>query len=457
MSLKGKLDRFCIFGGGRSLGPGWAAGGGAGAGGGGGAKFEVQSSSSHANFAGAGSSSGSGGGAKFEVRSSSAHANFAGAAPAPARGTPAPSNSKLQTLIEDLPLAHVHGDIPLAASLSSATRALARLSGMPELEALDLDRALYFDTETTGLGGQARAFLIGFLRLEGEGFQLRQLYLSELDQEPQLLQAFSEALASASFCVSYNGRSFDWPLLQSRYVMARLEIPKMPPHLDLYLVARRLYRHCLASLKLGAMEEALLGFRRARDLPGAAIPGRFFSYLASGDPAALEPVLEHHRHDLLSLPALLSVMAASYADASLGLQGELLLSLARIACRAHADDDALAFLARLQTQPGSAVTQEGALLAARLLTRQGRFEAARACLHQALRAPQSFENGHQAAIQLALAKLEEHRFKDPHQALQHAAHTQSVEGLVKHRRRQARLQAKQRARLVACTPRRPGL
>lgn len=210
------------------------------------------------------------------------------------------------------PLDHQHGPWPLGALTTVAPDLLAALGGDARLGSLPHERLVLLDTETTGLAGGTGTYVflvgLGFLTADtaGPAFVVRQYFLRELREERALLHALGATLARFGALVTFNGKSFDWPLLATRYTLARQTLPVAAwPHLDLLHPARRVWKHRLPSCSLGALEAAILGVRRVNDVPGALIPDLYFRYLRDGDPRPLLPVLAHNEADIVSLAALL--------------------------------------------------------------------------------------------------------------------------------------------------------
>jgi len=177
-------------------------------------------------------------------------------------------------------------------------------------------QVVYLDTETTGLSGGSGtlAFLVGVARFEGRRLWLRQWLLSGHAGEPALLSALAAELAGAAVLVSYNGRSFDAPLLATRFAMQRRPDPlaRLMP-LDLLHPTRRAFARCWPDCRLSSVEQRLLGVRRDDDLPGAEVPGVWRAWLTRGCGRDLPRVLHHNRLDLLSLVALPIRLAMAYA------------------------------------------------------------------------------------------------------------------------------------------------
>ncbi len=182
---------------------------------------------------------------------------------------------------------------------------------LPDLhpQLLPTDALLHFDTETTGLAGGTgtRAFMLGFARWRPDGLEVRQLWINALGAEPVMLERFAQWLSKAAFqLVSYNGRSFDAPLLRARYRLCRQRDPlEGLPHHDLLHAVRRRFRREWPSCRLAEAEARLLGVRRLDDLPGAAAPAAFLQALRGGGAAPLQRVRAHHFQDLVSLAGLL--------------------------------------------------------------------------------------------------------------------------------------------------------
>jgi len=169
--------------------------------------------------------------------------------------------------------------------------------------------AAYFDTETTGLstGAGTVIFLAGVARLAGDHLVVRQYLLPDYPHERGLLRALATDLASFDRLVTYNGRSFDLPMLAARLTFHRLfrEQAALPArHDDLLPDARRLFRRPLGGARLADVETGVLGVRRASDCPGSEVPARYFGYLRGGSPDILAEVLDHNFQDVLSLALL---------------------------------------------------------------------------------------------------------------------------------------------------------
>ena len=201
---------------------------------------------------------------------------------------------------------------PGAFSLDRETLMLMQPMDLPET--LDPRRILYLDTETTGLGGSGTvAFLVGTGFLTDRGFEVHQFMIRDYPEEQFLLKHIAAGLNKFDMLCTFNGKTFDIPLLQSRFLMNRMDpSPLEIPHIDLLQLARRLWRLRLGKCNLGRLEEVILGKPRTDDLPGSEVPQRFFSYLKTGQRSLLDDVLKHNVQDIASLCVLLNHMADLY-------------------------------------------------------------------------------------------------------------------------------------------------
>jgi len=179
------------------------------------------------------------------------------------------------------------------------------------------ERLVYLDTETTGLAGGTGtcAFLIGVGTVEGTQFVVRQFFLRDYPEEKVVLRALAEILDSFEGLVTYNGKTFDVPLLETRYALARLKSPfGRLLHLDALHPSRRLWKLRLESCKLTDLESAVLGIGRQGDVPGSEIPGIYFDYLRTGDARGLQPVFYHNALDIMTLAAVTVELARAIGD-----------------------------------------------------------------------------------------------------------------------------------------------
>ncbi len=190
------------------------------------------------------------------------------------------------------------------------------LASESELNELDPKKFLYFDTETTGLAGGTGTipFMLGFGFIDEPVFRVKIFILSDLSKEDEFLDAVDEFLASHDFdaTVTFNGKTFDFPLMETRYILQRKRFPLLKkPHLDFLFPARTLWKHTYESRKLSYLGDILLGISRDDDIDPAQIPMLYFDYLRTNSLERLEKVFEHNALDLLGLSTLL-LLAAQY-------------------------------------------------------------------------------------------------------------------------------------------------
>ena len=201
-----------------------------------------------------------------------------------------------------------HGDVTIASghALAESAKSLVNLAVPVAPESL-----LYLDTETTGLAGGTGtvAFMVGLAWIEGGALQVVQWLLAGFSAEGALIEKVSERLTRADVIVSFNGKSFDLPLLKARARLAGADLPTDGrAHLDLLHVTRRLLHSGWPDCRLRTAEARALRLERTDDLPGAEAPAAWRQWLERGDASQLGRVADHNRGDLLALVALLALL-----------------------------------------------------------------------------------------------------------------------------------------------------
>jgi len=188
----------------------------------------------------------------------------------------------------------------------------------PRIAELPIGKFAFLDTETSGMAGGTGtyAFLVGVGRFVDGKFNLQQFFLRDPSEEPAMLEALIDFLAPCEALVTFNGKSFDAPLLKIRYSLHRIPVPfKNYAHLDLLPLARRLWRDRLPSRALKYLEEHVLGFTRAsEEVPGYEIPWLYFDYLRTQDARPLGGVFYHNAMDVVAMAALLGHVSDLLAD-----------------------------------------------------------------------------------------------------------------------------------------------
>ena len=342
-----------------------------------------------------------------------------------------------------------HGRVTVADSLPPGDGPWPRLSLLAG--AACRGRMLFVDVETTGLAGGAGsyAFLVGCAWFDGAAFRTRQFFLSSFAAERALLEAVAEVADACGTVVTFNGKTFDLPLVETRFVLYRMESPFAGmPHVDMLHPARRLWRNdagdqhvpfsasagvlgrpgtlfgrggllpssaSAGGCRLIALEETLCGYTREGDVPGFEIPSRYFRYVRTGDARGLDVVLEHNRLDLLSL-ALLAARASQLLEAGprAARTAREALGLGRLYERAGLLPDARAAFEHASELPGAdAVTRAEALRGSAVLSRrERRYEEAAAAWQRILEIRRCPAHITREAVD-ALAVHHEHRLRDP--------------------------------------------
>lgn len=266
----------------------------------------------------------------------------------------------------------------------------------------------FLDTETTGLshGAGTVAFLVGVGRFEETGFVVRQYLMRDYDEEIFLLERVARDMENCRVVCTFNGATFDLPLLEARFTLQRMRdlYPREKPHVDLLPTARRVWKLRLKKCNLTALEEAVLGMQRQDDLPGAQVPERYFSFLQSKDISLLQDILDHNAQDIVSLAHILDRLLRLHETPLLADTPEDLYSLGRVyekrgrhegarMCYRAADRGSMSVLARGKMADS--------------FRRSGDWEASA----QVLRRMAAERQGGTAPL-IALAKICEHRKRD---------------------------------------------
>lgn len=285
------------------------------------------------------------------------------------------------------------------------------------------DRLLFLDTETTGLGVGAGnvPFMVGIGYYERDAFVVEQLFIRDPAEEGAMLRHLRERMEKRDMLVSYNGKSFDWPILKNRYILNRQQDDAVDPvHFDFLYPSRSLWRNTLPSCRLSSVERERLGLSRTDDVPGSLAPALYFQYLAEGDPTLVAGVFEHNEKDVLTLACL----AAHFVKLMRGtvstslMEAEELFRLAlwldKVGRREEAEE---AFRELLELNAEQAADYW--LPVAEYFKRQGRFGPAVALWERAIERKRRSRIASLAPY-VELAMFYEHQQKDYERALQYA-------------------------------------
>jgi len=343
-----------------------------------------------------------------------------------------------------------HGSMDISSLLELPEDLLGALSG-GEAPPSPVTRWAFLDTETTGLAGGSGtyAFLIGVGRVTAEGFRVRQFFMRDYGEEPSLLWALSEHLANFDVLVTYNGKTYDQPLLETRYRMARARPPfARLAHLDLLHGARRLWKLRLDSCRLVDLENRILGVEREGDLPGEMIPYVYFEYLRTQQAWKVVPIFHHNAVDLLTTACLTGIVPFAFRepDATRFLHGADLVGLARWFAHAGEREQAAGLMRRAIDLglPDNLLFRTMWDMAA-LEKRLGHADAALAVLADLAASPnpcrlQAFE---------ALAKHYEHRERNYTMALEMVRGARGLADSEHLRKRETRLEKRMSGRVKA--------
>ena len=259
----------------------------------------------------------------------------------PSRSPGAAAAGKLATLLgatvccnphgEYLSLVSIHGEYAPCNADPGALHLL--MPNAPE-EGADPKQWLFLDTETTGLSGGTGTypFLIGLAWWQGSELMVEQLFMREFSEDRSMLAAVAERLKEHPVLVTFNGKSFDWPLLETRFRMTRaIAPPPLRAHLDFLHPARNLWRLRLGSVRLSQLERHVLGWDRGEDMNSADIPRIYLDFVRGGNPEPLVPVFLHNQMDLRGLAGLAGRILSIFGDQEKPLEDGLeLYGLSRI-------------------------------------------------------------------------------------------------------------------------------
>jgi uncharacterized protein len=239
-----------------------------------------------------------------------------------------------------------HGSVGIV-DLESLSPDLLHPISNGQIRGIPPEKWCFLDTETTGLAGGSGtyAFLIGVGRITPQGFRVRQFFMRDYGEEASQLSALTEHLKQFEVMITYNGRTFDQPLLETRYRMARQRPPfSSLEHLDLLFGARRLWNLRFDSCRLVELENQILGVERHGDLPGELIPYVYFEYVRTHEIFRLMPVFHHNAIDILTLACLTAIVPRAFnaPDQAEFSHGAEMIGLARWWRQAEQHENALA-------------------------------------------------------------------------------------------------------------------
>lgn len=304
-----------------------------------------------------------------------------------------------------------------------ATEALRRIGWNGRK--FDIEKCLFIDTETTGLSGGAGtvAFLVGVGYISRGFMTVEQFFMRDYSDEPELLYRLKAIMERFECAVHFNGKTFDMPLIRSRFTMNRMKDYPELFDLDLLPPSRRVWKLRLESCRLANLEERVLGLERENDLPGSEVPQRYFDFLKTGDMGLVEDIIRHNRQDIFSLGLLMNKLLSVYTSPEKQGYVQDLFSLGK-ALEKQGESAKARELYRLSAVPRKALSvsalRDGGIAGQanarlyRLCLRANDVDGAIATLEQMLSRRQMGIFPH-----IELAKIYEHRTKDYKKALRH--------------------------------------
>jgi hypothetical protein len=209
------------------------------------------------------------------------------------------------------------GEMTLGEILNIPTYPAHLLSKDERLKELDLQKTLFLDTETTGLTGGTGTFvfMVGLGFFQQDGFLIQQFFMRDYSEERASLLLMRDLLESFQFLVTFNGRHYDIPLLETRFILSRIasKIKEMP-NFDLLYPSRKIWKGAYENCRLVTLESKLLGMERSDDIPSEWIPSLYFDYIQTGDARKIHRVFYHNQMDILSMVALSGRIHLIYHD-----------------------------------------------------------------------------------------------------------------------------------------------
>lgn len=278
---------------------------------------------------------------------------------------------------------------------------------------------MFFDIESTGLGSGAgnTIFLLGTAQLNGQSLVVRQYFLPDPSQEVAFYHRFLNDSRRLDHLVTYNGKAFDWPQVQTRHTFVREQVGALPQygHFDLFHAARRLLKPSLSSLKLKEIEQKVLGVERLEDIPGFLAPMMYFRFLKEQDPSLIMGVFHHNEIDLLTLVTLYIHFSRMVTDPSFALPAAERFEVARWWDDLRQIQEAERhYLTLLSAPPLYRRRAKEAL--ARLYKKQKRYHDASRILEEILQKEKTWDG----SCEIELAKIYEHHLRHIPRALKYA-------------------------------------
>lgn len=347
---------------------------------------------------------------------------------------------------EQFPAHFQYGEMTLLDLLDIPTYPAHLLSKDERLKELDFRRALFLDTETTGLSGGTGTFpfMVGLGFFEEEGFSICQFFMRDYSEEKACLSLLKERLESFQYLVTFNGRQYDIPLLETRFILSR-QVSKIRemPNFDLLYPSRKIWKGAYDNCRLVTLESQLLGVERTEDVPSEWIPQLYFEYLQTGDARRIYQVFYHNQMDILSMVALTGRIHLVYHDpqAAKPKKGIEHFALGKLFWEHGEREKAIPCFETALERCDEELTWEVMKWFSMALKKTGQVERARSLWEEMLTWPGKKD----IFPYVELAKYHEHRLKDWERAISYV--DEAFDFISPHQQREIELLTQRRQRL----------
>lgn len=340
-----------------------------------------------------------------------------------------------------------YGEMTLAEIHDIPTYPAHLLLKDERLKELDFRKALFLDTETTGLSGGTGtfAFMVGLGFFQGDRFVVQQLFMRDYSEERASLSLLQEILESYQFLVTFNGKHYDIPLLETRMILSRKR-PKIRemPNFDLLYPSRKIWKGTYENCRLITLESRLLGMGREDDIPSEWIPSLYFDYIQTGDARKIHRVFYHNRMDILTMVALAGRIHLIYHDpqAARPRRGVEHFSLGKLFWDHGEREKAIPCFEVALKRCDDALAWEVMKWLSMAYKRTGKIEQARSLWEEMMSWPYK-KDGHPY---IELAKYHEHRLKEFEKAMDYVNRALAI--TPSHREWEVELLLKRKERLL---------
>jgi uncharacterized protein YprB with RNaseH-like and TPR domain len=339
-----------------------------------------------------------------------------------------------------------YGEMTLAEIFNIPTYPAHLLSKDERLKEFDLQKTLFLDTETTGLTGGTGTFvfMVGLGYFQEDGFLIHQLFMRDYSEERASLFLLRDLLESFQFLVTFNGRHYDIPLLETRFILSRMATKiKEMPNFDLLYPSRKIWKGAYENCRLVTLESKLLGMEREDDIPSEWIPSLYFEYIQTGDARKIHRVFYHNQMDILSMVALTGRIHLVYHDpqAAQPKKGIEHFSLGRLFWDHGYREKAIPCFEIALKRCDDNLAWEVMRWLSMAFKKTGQSEKARSLWEEMVTWPYKKD----VFPYIELAKYHEHRFKDWEKAI--ACVDEALELIPSHQQREIELLQHRRRRL----------